>query len=282
MVPRRWREEHRNQFSSIPYSRIMEALRSAWQICQTEKQGKNRQLNRFVFLFSPVDRKAREKYEDILIDEITNDILYLRSKMQKEKAQTKIQIEVRTEKKLTPGRIRVECYQNDCLLYRFDQEEEIEYRVESDEQEEEWTTADILPKEKNVGKCILVVDDEPKSCAFLQRMLTRLEYHVVSAYDGLEATKILSHMDIDLIISDLHMPKMDGWDLMKYVKKNIPDLPVILITGYHSMHTEARATKSSADGYLSKPFSFAQIKELLETVLSESDDVNTSITHISN
>ena len=107
-----------------------------------------------------------------------------------------------------------------------------------------------------MAKKILVVDDEPVLCAVLQRMLTKLDYHVVVAHNGVEATKILSHMDVDMVISDLRMPEMDGWELMRYVKKSLPDLPVILITGYHSMHTEAKATEHSADGYISKPFSF--------------------------
>jgi CheY-like chemotaxis protein len=264
--------------ASIPYSRILEALKSAWQICRTSKLSPNR----FVLLFNPVDRNARASGEDSFIDEITRDIIYIQNKQLPKDAVSKIQVEIRTENKLKPGRMRIECFRDKRLLYRFEQEKDVEYSVDSSGDEGEWTAVDILPQEDKVGKCILIVDDEPVLCAVLQRMLTRLDYHVVSAHDGLEALKILSNMSIDLVITDLRMPKMDGWALMQFVKKNVPHVPVILITGYHSIHTQNKASESSADGYISKPFSMAQIKAILDSVLAEREDVNTSITYLSN
>ena len=281
MVTRRLREEFMSRNSSIPYSRIFGALKSAWHICQSDRKDRDVQPNRFVLFFSPVDRKVRDKYEDIFIDEITRDILHLQVKTHSRRLSTTIAVEIRTDARFGPGRMRIECYQDDRLLYRFEQEEDVEYSVDQEEGEREWTAVDILPKENVLGKCILVVDDEPVLCAVLQRMLTKLDYHVVSAHDGVEATKILSHMPVDLVITDLRMPRMDGWGLMQYVKKNMPRVPVILITGYHSMHTEARASDSSADGYISKPFSMSQIKALLESVLAERENANKAITYIS-
>lgn len=281
MRSQQWKEEHITKSSSIPYMRIIEALKSALQVCQPKTEKVKIQPNRFVLHLSPDDRKAREKYEDILIDEITRDILHLYTKVKINRPLQKLRIEMRTEKRLTAGRIRVECYQDECLLYRFDQEEDTSFKIETDGPFEEWTALDILPKDSKVGKSILVVDDEPVLCAVLQRMLAKLDYHVVTAHNGLEAIKVLSHMEIDMVITDLRMPEMDGWELMRYVKQELPNLPVILITGYHSLYTEARATEHSADGYISKPFSFTQIKELVESVMSVHDDTVTSITHIS-
>lgn len=280
MMQQRYREEVISRSALIPYSRILEGIRSAWQICQPGKPGRKTMPNRFVLLFSPEDRKARAKAEDVFLEEITRDILYIDEKMADHAPLKKIQVQVRTEKRLKPGRFRIECYEDERLLYRFDQDEDSEFRVDNDKPGEEWTAVDILPQEGKVGKCILIVDDEPVLCAVLQRMLTKLDYHVVSAHDGVEATKILSHMNIDLVITDLRMPRMDGWALMKHVKQNYSDIPVILITGYHSIHTESQANEQSADGYISKPFSLAQIKELLDSVLQESDNTNTSITYI--
>ena len=272
------REEYISHPSSMPYSRILEALKSAWHICKTSKLSPNR----FVLLFNSIDRKARASGEDAFIDEITRDIIYLQSKQAAQGTISKLQVEIRTENKLKSGRLRIECYRDDRLLYRFEQEKDVEYSIDSGEKEGEWTAMDILPQEDKVGKCILIVDDEPVLCAVLQRMLTKLDYHVVSAHDGLEALKILSNMNIDLVITDLRMPKMDGWALMQFVKKNMPQVPVILITGYHSIHTQTKATESSADGYISKPFSMGQIKTILESVLAERENVNASITYLSN
>ena len=281
MAVHRLRKEFMCRYSSIPYSRVFGAVKSAWHICQSGRQDKNVRPDRFVLFFSPADRLARDKYEDIFIEEITRDILHLQVKAHGQNILSKIAVEIRTEKRLESGRIRIECYQDDRLLYRFEQEEDVEYSVDQEGGKREWTAVDILPKENVVGKCILVVDDEPVLCAVLQRMLTKLDYHVVSAHDGVEASQILSHMPVDLVITDLRMPRMDGWSLMQYVKKEMSHIPVILITGYHSMHTEARASESSADGYISKPFSMSQIKSLLESVLEKSENTNTTITYIS-
>ena len=281
MITNRVTEEVLTKSLSIPYARIVEVLKSGWQICQRGDSKKRLIPNRFVLFFNPLDRKPREKYEDVFIHEITRDIIYLRSKMNDKEPLTKVQVEISTEIKLEQGRIRLECYRDGRLLYRFEQEEDIVYSVDSNENKEEWNAVDILPKEEGSGKCVLIVDDEPVLCAVLQKMLTRLNYHVVSAPDGLEATKILSHMNIDLVISDLRMPKMDGWALMKHVKKNLPDLPFVLITGYHSIHSQNRAAKNLADGYISKPFSFDEIKEMLETVLEEKSNRKTTTIYIS-
>lgn len=281
MVTHRQREGYMSRHPSIPYSRILGALRSAWHVCQSGRQDRDVQPNRFVLYFNPANRKVREDYEDIFIDEITRDILHLQTKYNNRRSISKIAVEIRTDKRLESGRMRIECYQDGRLLYRFEQEEDVEYSIDQEGERREWTAVDILPKESVVGKCILVVDDEPVLCAVLQRMLTKLDYHVVSAHDGIEASRILSHMPVDLVITDLRMPRMDGWTLMKHVKKNMSHIPVILITGYHSIYTEARASESSADGYISKPFSMSQIKALLESVLDKSENTNTAITYIS-
>jgi CheY-like chemotaxis protein len=146
----------------------------------------------------------------------------------------------------------------------------------------EWNAVSILPKEEDVVRNILVVDDEPVLCAVLQKMLTRLGFAVITAHDGLEAVKILANMQVDLVISDLRMPRMDGWMLLQQIKGKEPDLPVILITGYHSDYSESRAEESAADAYISKPFSFQQIRGVVHRVMDIKDQRNRSVTMIEN
>ena len=262
----------------IPYGRVLEALRSGWQVCHREKGGKGIEPNRFVLCFNPYDRKAREKYENVFIHEITTDILSM-LQSEGEDEYSSIQVEVSTERKLTRGRMRFECFHDDTLLFRFDLDKGSEYQIEGTDME--WNAVSILPKEEDVTRNILVVDDEPVLCAVLQKMLTRLDYAVITAHDGLEAVKILANMQVDLVISDLRMPRMDGWMLLQQIREREPDLPVILITGYHSDYSESRAEESAANAYISKPFSFQQIKDVVSKVMETKDQRNRSVTMIS-
>lgn len=271
MNPAKFKEEHLTESVMIPYSMILEALKSGWQVCREREKC---EPNKIILFFSSVDRKAREKNESTFLDEITRDIIYLKNKNSEEKDSSRIQVEIQTEEKLIKGKIRVEFFIDTRLLYRFEQEKNITYGVDTNGRIEEWKTVDIIPQEDSEDKIVLVVDDEPALCTVLGRMLSKLGYNAVCAHDGVEAIEILNNMNFDLVITDLRMPKMDGWALMKYVKKEIPELPVVLITGYHSMHTEVKASKSSADGYISKPFSIVEIKKLLENILKEKLDIN--------
>lgn len=261
----------------IPYARVLEAIQTGWQVCHREKDKKNRIPNRFVLCFNPVDRRAREKYEDVFIHEITTDIFHL-LRHDSNDTYASIQVEISTEKKLSRGRMRFECYEDEELLYRFDLDSGAEYRI--DGTEDEWNAVSILPKEEDVTRNILVVDDEPVLCAVLQKMLTRLDYAVITAHDGLEAVKILARLQVDLVISDLRMPGMDGWMLLQHIREQEPDLPVILITGYHSDYSESRAEESAADAYISKPFSFQQIRKIVRQVMDKRDQRHRSVTLI--
>lgn len=263
--------------TAIPYSRILETLKSGWQVCL---HGRKVEPNRFVLFLSPADRKTREKSEAIFLDELSRDLICFQDRIKTEHPLSRIEVEVRTEETFQAGRIRVEYYRDDTLIYGFEQEDDVAYCAVSSPQDEEWQAVDILPQLNDTSKkYVLVVDDEVVLCAVLGRMLSRLGYNAVCAHDGVEAVEIMASMGFDLVITDLRMPRMDGWALMQYVKKRTPDVPVVLITGYHSMHTQTRATQSMADGYLSKPFSFEQIKELLTKVLCTGERVNTAITH---
>ena len=174
--------------------------------------------------------------------------------------------ELQSADDLLPGRIRVECYHGETQLSAAIREWR---REEQAALSNEWVGAEMLPEDQPKGPTILVVDDEPVLCAVLQRMLGKLKYHVVTANNGLEALRVLSYMQADLVITDLRMPKMGGWELMQRIKKATPDLPVVLITGYHSIYSRDMAEASPASGYISKPFSFLEIKTLLDRLLGD-------------
>ena len=117
---------------------------------------------------------------------------------------------------------------------------------------------------------MLVVDDSADMCRFV-RDYFRGEYNVITASDGEQALKQLQDNDnIDLVVSDVTMPKMDGLELCQYVKTNLrwSHIPVILLTGRTGEEMEMKGLKLGADDYITKPFNVEmlrlRVKKLIE------------------
>ncbi len=113
---------------------------------------------------------------------------------------------------------------------------------------------------------ILVVDDQESMRVLLQDMLEAIGYEVTLAEGGEQALGILRESNFDLVLSDLNMPGMDGTALLRSVKSSAPDLPVVIITGYGTFHTEKRVMREGADGYISKPCTLSKIDKTLAAV----------------
>lgn len=115
---------------------------------------------------------------------------------------------------------------------------------------------------------ILIVDDEEDILEFLERIL-RVKYAVFKAENGQEALKILGAEAIQLIISDVMMPEMDGFELCKAIKANLEfsHIPVILLTARNTIQAKVEGLELAADAYIEKPFSkehlLAQIASLI-------------------
>jgi len=115
---------------------------------------------------------------------------------------------------------------------------------------------------------ILVVDDEPVARKVVQRNLTSKDYHVITVPSVAAAIQVLDTTPIDLVITDLKMPKVGGIDLIRHVRANFEDTAVIMITGYASIETAVEAVKEGAEDYLPKPFTdeelFAAVQKALD------------------
>jgi DNA-binding NtrC family response regulator len=115
---------------------------------------------------------------------------------------------------------------------------------------------------------ILVVDDAQDTLEVLQRNLSSRGYQVFTAPGVSEALQVLEQGPVDLVITDLKMPKASGLDLVRHVRENLKDTEVMLITGYASIEGAVQAVKSGAEEYLSKPFTdeelFAAVQRVLE------------------
>jgi DNA-binding NtrC family response regulator len=104
-------------------------------------------------------------------------------------------------------------------------------------------------------KRILIVDDEKNMCTVLSMLFRDLGYDVVTAGDGAEAVRRLEQGEVvDMIISDLKMPGVDGIGILDYLKETERDIPLILITAYGTIPDAVLAVKKGAVDFLTKPF----------------------------
>jgi len=110
---------------------------------------------------------------------------------------------------------------------------------------------------------VLIVDDEPFVRHLIRDTLKTRGFATGSAANGVEALEELAKEPYDLVISDVVMPEMEGFELLKRVKKDYPGLKVIILTGYSSQHDISDFLLYGADEYLTKPF---QVNELLAAV----------------
>ena len=113
---------------------------------------------------------------------------------------------------------------------------------------------------------ILIVDDDVNIIELLQRHLQSWNYHTFKAVSVKEAVIILRDTNIDLLITDLKMPEIDGFELIKFVSEHYPKLPKLVVTGYPSVQDSLSAIKSGVVDYLTKPFT----KDELKTAISKS------------
>ena len=116
---------------------------------------------------------------------------------------------------------------------------------------------------------IFVVDDEPLALKNLRRILEKSGHKVSTFSNPLRVLKRLEQEPCDLIISDIKMPHMDGLTLLNQAKRLVPDVEVILITGYASLDGAVAATKQGAYHYLAKPFTPDQVRDLVAYALTE-------------
>jgi DNA-binding NtrC family response regulator len=126
---------------------------------------------------------------------------------------------------------------------------------------------DVTPDQrKESAPAILVVDDDEMFRNLLVRSLRLSGYAARQADDGRAALAMLETGNIWAVIADINMPDIDGISLMETIKRDRPEIPVILITGYYSSHEWSEKSDISPDGFLMKPFKAQQINRLIETI----------------
>lgn len=118
---------------------------------------------------------------------------------------------------------------------------------------------------------VLIVDDDRTIVRLCQRVLERASYQVFTALDPLDALKILERQHVDLLLSDIRMPVMDGFELIMRAKQIQPNLPVLVMTGYGSIDNAIEALHGGVEGLILKPFeNTAALVRATQRVLEES------------
>lgn len=112
---------------------------------------------------------------------------------------------------------------------------------------------------------ILVVEDEPKAGNYLLNGLQELGYSVSLARDGVDGLHQALETPFDVIVLDVMMPKMDGWEVLRRLRKEA-DTPVLFLTARDDIADRIKGLELGADDYLIKPFSFAELVARLRTL----------------
>lgn len=116
---------------------------------------------------------------------------------------------------------------------------------------------------------ILVVDDEEIICQQLQRLYTYNGYAVDVAHSGEAALERLEKRDIDLVVTDIKLPGISGVDLTVEIKRNYPDIPVIVITGHAAIDCAVEVLKNGACDFIAKPFGAEAIQDSTRSALEK-------------
>jgi DNA-binding NtrC family response regulator len=119
---------------------------------------------------------------------------------------------------------------------------------------------------------ILVVDDEEAYRELLARIVTKAGYEAVQAADGFEALSLLPKSKIDLVISDILMPGMNGYALVARIRAKWPSMPVILTTGYLSKDAAKNMMNGSVD-FIPKPIDFETLITMINGHVCASSQV---------
>lgn len=117
-------------------------------------------------------------------------------------------------------------------------------------------------------KYILAVDDEPSMLRLLEISLRQAGYQPLTAKDGKEALEVILAQKVDCVVTDLHMPRMDGLQLLKEIRKTDSELPVIIVTAQGEIKSAIEAMKNGASDYILRPFDLEELELAIKRALS--------------
>jgi putative two-component system response regulator len=129
-------------------------------------------------------------------------------------------------------------------------------------------TWDLRPRAGAARPRVLCVDDEPVILQILRRLLEVQGFEAVTSADPVSALSVFDESLFDVVITDIHMPGMDGLSLMRSLRERLPELPVVVVTGHGTVDTAIQALREGASGMLVKPFTGEELLAEVRRALS--------------
>ncbi len=123
---------------------------------------------------------------------------------------------------------------------------------------------------------ILIVDDEEGMRIALSEALKRAGYRTSLSVDGMDALSKIKGSDYSMVITDMKMPRMSGFEVLREIKRTSPQIPVVMITAYGTVENAVEAMKQGAQDYILKPFSFENVVEVVRCGLSNKQTVSSA------
>lgn len=129
---------------------------------------------------------------------------------------------------------------------------------------------------------ILIVDDNDMNRDLLARHLQRLKHTSEQAVDGVQALELMRSRPYDVILLDLMMPRLDGFEVLQAMKDDPSqhDIPVIILSAESDLETVNRCIELGADDYLFKPFNMSLLRNRIESCLNQRDAVRVAAEHL--
>jgi len=116
---------------------------------------------------------------------------------------------------------------------------------------------------------ILVVDDEKRIVDSISLCLQREGFQTIGAFNGKEAVKLFKQEKFDLVLLDISMPGMNGYEAMEHILQMDEDAVIVMITGNTTVESAVRALRIGAWDYLKKPFEYADLRKTVKNALSQ-------------
>lgn len=115
---------------------------------------------------------------------------------------------------------------------------------------------------------ILAVDDDRTMLNLIREVLSKEKFHITTAGGGKEGMKVLDRSRFDLILLDIDMPDVSGFDVLRHIRSRSSDVKVVMVTGLNDLENGVRAMESGANGYITKPFNVkdfvSEVRRVLE------------------
>ena len=147
--------------------------------------------------------------------------------------------------------------------------DQIQKFIKHDAQETKAPNSDRPASQNSTCAKVLIVDDEPKNIKLLSAQMPPSEFNIISAHGGIEAMQKINDQHPDLILLDIMMPDMDGYEVTRRVKANpaTKEIPIILITALDSKDDKVKGLEAGAEEFLTKPVNMAELRTRINSML---------------